>query len=443
MIQKIKNSTFRHLALVAGTLGCAFATAAPLPVEILFVGNSYTFGRVDPVMSYNAANVHDLTAAMYSNASNPNAKGGSNPYEPHPWGGVPGIFKKMTDEKGLNYDVSLSARNAASLRGQYLNTNPAGWDMQGNIASRKWDAVVLQDLSDEPLPKGKSANASLSLFNFYAAKIADYIHSGIKAGADLSTDKLVTTEGQLFGGPATGTAAQRAAACIAATGGASDPNSLSQTACNTSRTINGNPNENPNTKVYLYETWARPNMVAGAKGSVTDPVTGAVTSTGLPATTYYNSLEEMTADLHNAYFGLANANSTFAGVAPVGDAFMRAVTSGSATRNPYATNATTDGLIDLWWDDQLHASKWGSYLSALTLFGTITGLDPQSLGAGELAARDLGIDATDARQLQRIAALQLGFAEVPEPGTWALLALGLAMLWGAPQVIAKRRNVSV
>ena len=34
---------------------------------------------------------------------------------------------------------------------------------------------------------------------------------------------------------------------------------------------------------------------------------------------------------------------------------------------------------------------YGSYLSALVLFGTITGLDPQSLGAAEIAARDLGI----------------------------------------------------
>ena len=35
-----------------------------LPVKMLFVGNSFTFGRVDPVMSYNAANVHDLTAPV-------------------------------------------------------------------------------------------------------------------------------------------------------------------------------------------------------------------------------------------------------------------------------------------------------------------------------------------------------------------------------------------
>jgi hypothetical protein len=102
------------------------------PTSILFVGNSYTFGRVDPVMSYNAANVHDLTYAMW--LANP---AGTNAFEPHPWGGVPGIFKQFTVEAGLDYDVSLSTRNAASLRGHFLNTN-GNWDLRSNIALQKW-----------------------------------------------------------------------------------------------------------------------------------------------------------------------------------------------------------------------------------------------------------------------------------------------------------------
>ncbi len=115
-------------------------------------------------------------------------------------------------------------------------------------------------------------------------------------------------------------------------------------------------------------------------------------------------------------------------VAPVGDSFLLAVASGLATRDVYAADAKTDGLIDLWFDDGTHASKYGSYLSALTLFGILTGLDPAKLGAQEIAARDLGISATDAAQLQRVASATLGFGElaVPEPSSLALVlgALG-------------------
>jgi len=414
-----------RLAAIAAAACLGPAVTGAAPIDILFVGNSYTFGKVDPVLSYNAANVHDLTAAM--NAAN---SSGSNPYEPHPWGGVPGIFKQFTVDAGLSYDVSISARNAASLRGQFLNTNPAGWDLQGNIASQKWDDVVLQDLSDEPLPNGKGANANLALFNFYAAKIADYIHDGIHPGPDLAGQVLNTTESLLWGGPTTGTNAQKAAACIAGTGGASNPNSLSQASCNTARTIKANTNENPNANVYLYETWARPDMVFPHTNVVTDPVTGAILPGTGAATLYEPSLAAMTTDLHNAYFGLAASDPAFAGVAPVGDAFLSAVQDGLATPNPYAPGAATDGLMDLWWDDNLHASKYGSYLSALVLFGTITGDDPQSLGPWEKAASDLGISVADARSLQQIAGVQLGFAIVSEPSTLPLLVAGLGLLAG-------------
>jgi hypothetical protein len=390
---------------------------------ILFVGNSYTFGRVDPVMSYNSNNVTDLTRPGQAGRPSFDITTGSNPYEPHNWGGVAGIFKKLTDEAGLNYDVSISARNAASLRGQYLNTSNT-WDLQSNLASQKWDKVVLQDLSDEPLPTGKSSNANQALFNFYANKIEDYIHAGIQAGTDAANFVLNTTESLLWGGPTTGTNAQKAALCVANSG-------LSQASCNTARTIKGNANENSAAEIFLYQTWARPDMIYPHTNTVTNATTGAIEPGVGAATNYYGAsgtLEQMTTDLHNSYFGLASSNSDFKGVAAVGDAFMRAVQQGVATRNPYDANALTDGLIDLWWDDNLHASKYGSYLSALTLFGTITGLDPQSLGYNEIAAQDLGISSRDAYLLQQVAAEQLGFSQIPEPGSLCLvfLALGLA-----------------
>lgn len=306
-----------------------------------------------------------------------------------------------------------------------MNTSPSGWDLQSNLAYKKWDKVVLQDLSDEPLPAGQSGNANKALFTFYANKIADYIHSGIQAGVDSAAFVLNTTESLLWGGPTTGSNAVRAANCIAGSG-------LSQASCNTARTIKGNPNENAAAQVYLYQTWARPDMVFAHGNTTTDPITGAVLPASGTSIPTYTSLQAMTTDLHNSYFDLASANpSKFnGGVAPVGDAFMRAVEDGVATANPYEANAPTDGLIDLWWDDNLHASKYGSYLSALTMFGKITGLDPQSLGINELAASDLGISGRDAYALQQIAAQQLGLAKlnVPEPGT---LSLALAALLGA------------
>lgn len=385
-------------ALVLAGLTSAAAFAEPL--SILFVGNSYTFGRVDPVMSYNSAHVTDLTHAMW--LANPS---GSNQFEPHPWGGVAGIFKQFTVQAGLEYDVSLSTRNAASLRGHFLNSNPANWDLRGNIGSSAWDKVVLQEQSDEPLPKQPGLASNPEYFKAYANKIEDFIHDGTAHSY---------REREIIGGST--------ATCQALAG-------ASAGTCNLLRTVPANPNASASTEVYLYQTWARPNLVNAPFTTVTDPVTGAISFTDAPAPSFYASLEAMTADLHSAYFDLAASNAGFAGVAPVGDSFMRAVTSGVATRDMYAAGAKTDGLVDLWWDDGTHASVHGSYLSALTLFGTTTGLDPAMLGADEIAAHDLGISRADALALQRVASAQLGFAPaVPEPSTWALALAGLGLV---------------
>ena len=393
------------------------AAAQAAPIEVLFVGNSYTFGRVDPVMSYNAAAVHDLTAAMW--AASPS---GSNAFEPHPWGGVPGIFKQFTVQAGLDYDVSLSTRNAASLRGHLLNTNAAGWDLRGNIASQRWDKVVLQEQSDDSLPRQPGLASNPEYFRGYANLIENFVHNG---NASSFRDR------DFFSGS---TNAAQTAQCQTLTG-------ASATSCNTLRSAPANPNANAAAQVYLYETWARPNLINAPFTTVTDQVTGAISFTTTPATSFYPSLEAMTTDLHAAYFGLDASNPDYAGVAPVGDAFLRAVASGLATRDFYAANARTDGLIDLWFDDGTHASKYGSYLSALTLFGTLTGLDPAQFGAGEIAARDLGIATADALTLQRVASLELGFAAtaIPEPSTLALVLSGVGLAGWSTRRVSRRR----
>lgn len=388
-----------------------WAMAAPPAVSVLFVGNSYTFGRVDPVMSYNAANVRDLTLPMWQADAT-----GSNPWEPHPWGGVPGIVKQLTVQAGLNYDIALSTRNAASLRGHFVNGNPANWDLRSNIASQKWDVVMLQEQSDLALPAGRGANASLPLYNYYVDRIEQYIHVG---AADSFRER------DAFGGNAVGNTA-RNAACAALTG-------LSTGSCGTLRTIPANPNANAATKVFLTQTWARPDMVFPHLSTVPDPNYPTVPDgrpivdtsnpqfpNGFPDTLYYASegLSAMTADLHASAFNRAAANPNIAGVAPVGDAFQRALDQGIAKSggfydaNGVYVRSNGQGPLNLWWDDYLHASKYGSYLSAMVQFGTITRIDPLSFGAKERAAADLGIAPADAVRLQQVASNQLKAAGV-------------------------------
>jgi hypothetical protein len=148
-----------------------------------------------------------------------------------------------------------------------------------------------------------------------------------------------------------------------------------------------------------------PTCAAGSNGN---PVTGQNTLYYTTKPTTPANLADMTTDLHNAFYGKATSNSNFAGVAPVGDAFQRAVNESLAKGSGfYKADGTYDesiaSPINLWWLDRTHPSKYGAYLSALVLFQTITGRNPLSLGPDELAAADLGIDSDVAVQLQRIA----------------------------------------
>ena len=119
--------------------------------------------------------------------------------------------------------------------------------------------------------------------------------------------------------------------------------------------------------------------------------------------------------LHTSFYTKASTNPNFAGVVPVGDAFQSAVDQNLVKTSDFYNSSGTYNVarpgdpMNLWWDDYLHASKYGSYLDALVMFGAITGRDPQSLGSNEQAAHDLGISSADARTLQQVAGQQLGF----------------------------------
>jgi hypothetical protein len=274
---------------------------------------------------------------------------------------------------------------------------------------------VLQEQSDEALPpktvNGVALGSNYPSFLAYSNLVENWIHQGTA----LSYRERALYNG-IFGNQTN---------CQAAGGTAASCDN------NTLRTIAANGNANASAEIFLMQPWARPNLVNPPGTNTVDPRTGnAIYNPAQPANSYYGSLQAANADNSAAYqraldFADDDGSGGFAGIAPVGDAFMRAIADGVATPDMYAADAASDGLIDLWFNDGTHASVMGSYLSALTLFGTLTGLDPAMFGASEVAARELGISQREALLLQRVASDQLGFVRVPEPGVVALLALAL------------------
>jgi hypothetical protein len=153
---------------------------------------------------------------------------------------------------------------------------------------------------------------------------------------------------------------------------------------------------NPWAKLYLYETWASPFSVSAQ---------------GYPSGT--PGLQMMQDDLRDGYFK-AKDDLGFTGVARVGEGFMRAVDQRLADPNP--ADGVDAGMFDLWSaSDIRHPSKYGSYLSASVMFAKITRADPRRLSTGTgSAAADLGISATDASNLHRLA---YEITALPDPVT--------------------------
>ncbi len=141
---------------------------------------------------------------------------------------------------------------------------------------------------------------------------------------------------------------------------------------------------NPRVDISLVATWTRPDLTypQGKHWS------------GQP-------IGQMALDLRKADNSVREHVRSIARVVPVGQAFSCAITRGIADPNPY--DGLTPGQIDLWASDHYHASNYGYYLEALTIFAAVTHADPRRLGSGEQAARDLGIPSEIAGKLQDIA----------------------------------------
>jgi hypothetical protein len=147
--------------------------------------------------------------------------------------------------------------------------------------------------------------------------------------------------------------------------------------------------KNPDVALFLTATWARADQVY--------PETGAWAGT---------TVARMTTDIRTAYDAAATAAA--GRVAPVGDAWNRAIETGIADANPY--DGIDAGKLDLWTYDYYHASTAGYYLEALVVFGRVTGRDPRSLGGSECSAFELGLSRAQVQALQQIAFDELASA---------------------------------
>ena len=87
--------------------------------SILFVGNSFTFGALSPVMNWQPESVTDLNHDGI--------------------GGVPALFKRFADESGLRFEVSLETSPGKTLEWH--------WQNRRALLDRSWDNVVLQEYS--------------------------------------------------------------------------------------------------------------------------------------------------------------------------------------------------------------------------------------------------------------------------------------------------------
>lgn len=422
-----RRSKWACAALAALTFAPAAAFADP--INILFVGNSFTHGRYAPVLNYNAgpANapgdgvVHDLlcptagctgtveggTQVTPTMSNTPGSTLGAklnylqaNPSaqynEVGPFSGASGIFLQFTKEAGLDYNVSLIAVSSATLNGYLSGTSRADLPL---ITQAKWNQVVLQDQSFTPLPSTITVNGQTVATR------------GNPSNFTTAVNGIVTRIDQ----------------ADAAAGVANARITLYETP---PLAAYGYTSNNPNQPLFGSSTVAQQN---GNKAYA--PYVGATDPIGA-----------MAGDLHNAYFGeasawnAANPTGSHVGVANAGDAWVTAIHQGLAEQNPYLIDEPA-GQIDLWDSDPLlaccttpvgyHPSVYGDYLNALVLYGEITGRDPELLASEfdptntSSAAHALGIDPRIAFGLAVAAERTLASAAaVPEPEEALLLAAG-------------------
>jgi hypothetical protein len=144
---------------------------------------------------------------------------------------------------------------------------------------------------------------------------------------------------------------------------------------------------NPKTELYLVATWSRADQTYQPKGAW-----------------FGKPIETMARDVR-AGNNQAAAAAAIRTVIPVGEAWTRAIQTGVADPNPY--DGIEPGKVDLWTYDHYHASTPGYYLEALVVFGSLTSIDPRTLGGSECTAFELGLDKAQVNALQQVASDEL------------------------------------
>src|ERR1700761_176253 len=145
---------------------------------------------------------------------------------------------------------------------------------------------------------------------------------------------------------------------------------------------------NPAVEIRVMSTWPRADQTYEPRGAW-----------------HGKPIEAMAHDLRTGYDKAAAATPGIKPVIPVGDAWIRAIRTGVADANPY--DGIDAGKVDLWTWDHYHASTFGYYLETLVVFGSVTGLDPRSLGENECSGYELGLSRPQVSALEQVAFDQL------------------------------------
>jgi hypothetical protein len=153
---------------------------------------------------------------------------------------------------------------------------------------------------------------------------------------------------------------------------------------------------NPAVDIRVMATWPRADQTFDPKGAW-----------------YGKPIDAMAHDVRAGYDQAAAATPGLKPVVPVGESWLRAIHTGVADANPY--DGIDAGKVDLWSYDNYHASSFGYYLEALVVFGSVTGLDPRSLGENECSGYELGLSTTQVAALQQVAFDQLAASGAVKP----------------------------